>query len=355
MKMMRKISMMIAMIMVASLTFMSCTKEGPAGLPGKDGKDGADGTNGVNGQDGTAGCIVCHDNNQVNFAVTQQWEMSKHATGGLYVRNSNNCAGCHTSQGFREMIASATPNANTAGTIQNPVPPNCYTCHNIHSTYTPADWSLSTTANVTLRIKPEATHDFGKGNLCATCHQPRIPSPMPVLGGPDVTITSANWGPHYGAQATIVSGKGGFEFGTGYTNSFHTAGVANSCVGCHGGDANGMNGGGHMFNLGYTTSSGADAVITATCTSCHTDATSLNALMALKKEELNTLLLQLRLRLKDIGIMDANTERVVPGTWTSAQAGAFINHNLVKYDHSNGVHNFPYAKKLLENSIAAIQ
>ncbi|MBK9291833.1 MAG: hypothetical protein IPM52_09440 [Bacteroidetes bacterium] len=338
------------MLLAGAMAFAACTKEGPMGLPGKDGKDGRDGRD---GQDGTAGCIQCHDNSQVNFAVTAQWERSVHATGGLFVRNTNTCAGCHTSQGFREIIQ--TGQGNTAATINNPVPPNCYTCHNIHTTYTPADWALSTTANVTFRIKPDQSHDFGKGNLCATCHQPRLPSPMPTLGGPDVNITAATWGPHYGTAAAIVAGKGGFEFGEGYSNSAHVNMISQSCVACHLTTASGVDGGGHMMNLGYTTSTGAHAVITTSCTSCHSDAAALNTLINTKKDELAALKNQLRDRLIQIGMLNASTERVVPGTWSSAQAGAFINYKLVSNDNGAAVHNFPYAKKLLENSIAAIQ
>lgn len=352
MKTLKKLSWVLSVMLFASFVMVGCTKEGPAGLAGKDGKDGKDGQDGRDGQDGTAGCIQCHDNSQVNFAVTMQWENSKHATGGLFVRNSTSCAGCHTSQGFREIIT--TGSGNTAATVNNPVPPNCYTCHNVHSTFTQADWALAVTTPVSLRVKPDVTHDFGKGNLCASCHQPRLPNPMPTVGGPDVTITAATWGPHYGTAAVIASGKGGVEFGTGYTNSVHTN-ISNSCVACHFVPAVGLDAGGHMMNLRYTNSSGAEVVVTTSCTSCHSNAANLNTLMASTKADIDAKLDLLKLRLVDIGILNATTGRIVPGTWTSAQAGAFFNYNLVKYDKSNGVHNAPYAIKLLENSLAAIQ
>ncbi|MCE1202220.1 MAG: hypothetical protein LWX09_09015 [Bacteroidia bacterium] len=349
----RQIFRLSALLLVGAMAFSACTKEGPMGLPGKDGKDGKDGRDGRDGVDGTAGCIQCHDNSQVNFAITAQWERSLHATGGLFVRNTNTCAGCHTSQGFREIIQ--TGSGNTAATINNPVPPNCYTCHNVHTTFTPADWGLSTTANVTFRIDPTKSHNFGKGNLCATCHQPRLPSPMPTMDGPSINITSATWGPHYGTAASIVAGKGGFEFGTGYTNSAHVNVITQSCVACHLTTASGIDGGGHMMNLGYTTSTGAAAVITTSCTTCHSNATDLNNLITAKKAELTALKTQLSDRLVQIGMLNPTTGRVNTGTWTSAQAGAFINYKLVSGDKGAATHNFPYAKKLLENSIAAIQ
>ena len=39
---------------------------------------------------------------------------------------------------------------------------------------------------------------------------------------------------------------------------------------------------------------------------------------------------------------------------TNAQMGAIINFQLVVRDGSMGVHNYPYIKKLLENSIEAL-
>jgi nitrate/TMAO reductase-like tetraheme cytochrome c subunit len=349
MKFSKKISWMLAMLMIASMSFMSCTKEGPAGLPGKDGKDGKDGENGINGLDGTATCAVCHDNSQVNFAVTRHWEKSQHAMGNTYLRNSASCAGCHTSQGFREIIL--TGEDNTAATIANPNPPNCYTCHNVHGEYNINDWALATTAPVTLRITGDAI-DLGKGNLCANCHQPRQPGPMPEVDGADVTITNFRFGPHYGAQAVIASGKGGFEIGTGYTNSAHVNMVENSCVTCHLVENAGENAGGHMMNLSYGDPENP-SVLTTACTACHTNPETLETLMTNVKTELADLLAELNAKLKEKGIMN-EANYAVEGTWPANYAGALINHNLVKYDHSNGVHNYPYAKKLLENSIAAL-
>jgi hypothetical protein len=354
MKSLSKLSMLLTIIMMIGMVLASCTKEGPAGLPGKDGKDGKDGEDGINGLDGTATCAVCHDNSQVNFAITRHWEMSQHAMGNTYLRNTAACAGCHTSQGFREIIMTGA--ANTEGTISNPNPPNCYTCHKIHEDYTIADWDLTTTTPVTLRISGDVV-DHGKGNLCATCHQPRLPSPMPVVGGPDITFASAQvamrWGPHYGTEGAIAAGKGGYEIGTGYTNSAHVNAVANSCVTCHVVDNFNEQAGGHMFNLSYGDPENP-SVLTTGCVSCHSNPETLQTLMSTVKTQLDDLMAELKGKLVDIGIINpSNTPQ--PGTWTADQAGALLNYRLIYYDGSNGVHNFPYAKKLLENSIASLQ
>jgi hypothetical protein len=74
-------------------------------------------------------------------AKLYQWEHSVHAIGGNNNHNATNCAICHTSQGFVERIAKDT-NA-TLATVLDPLPINCYTCHQIHTTYTEADWAFT--------------------------------------------------------------------------------------------------------------------------------------------------------------------------------------------------------------------
>ncbi|MBZ0243941.1 MAG: hypothetical protein K8F24_12040, partial [Bacteroidales bacterium] len=210
----QKLTLAMAILFMASLSFVSCTKEGPAGIPGKNGEDG------INGQDGTAGCITCHDNSQTLFAKTSQWESSIHATGGNFVRNTGDCATCHTSQGFLGFHdGSYDPNADGAA-VSNPNPPNCYTCHNVHETYTEADWTLTVSGPVTMHNTTQ-TPDFGAGSLCASCHQGREVTPFPVEGGDDITITGIRYGVHYGTQANVLKGTGLFEPGTGYVAGQH--------------------------------------------------------------------------------------------------------------------------------------
>ncbi len=347
MKIMKQISWMMALLMITSISFMSCTKEGPAGLPGKDGRDGEDG---INGLDGTATCAACHDNSQVNFAYTRHWEMSAHAMGKTYLRSNNaSCAACHSSQGFREIILTGAD--NTSAPISNPNPPNCYTCHNIHTEYSASDWSLATTDPITLRISGDVV-DLGKGNLCATCHQPQDPGPMPTVNGPDVTATNMYWGPHYGGQAVIVAGKGAFEIGTGYSNSAHTSMIEHTCVTCHLVENSGENAGGHMMNLTWGNPENPN-ILTTACTSCHTNTETLNTLITNVKTEIKGLLADLNTKLQEKGIMDASNH-IIPGTHPANHVGAFVNHSIVHYDQSFGIHNYPYTKALLVNSIEAL-
>ncbi len=58
-------------------------------------------------------------------------------------------------------------------------------------TYTDADYGLTTTTAVAMEYPAGETVDFGTGNLCTNCHRARSVSPIPTLGGADVTLTSS--------------------------------------------------------------------------------------------------------------------------------------------------------------------
>jgi len=332
-----------------TIAFFGCTKEGPAG---KDGAPGADGEDGIDGQDGTASCVQCHDDSQVQFAKTLQWESSTHATGGNFERNGTDCAPCHTSQGFLERMAAGSQ--ETAEAINNPNPPNCYTCHNIHSDYETSDWALTYADAITLWHPAEkASVDLGSGNLCGNCHQARIPDPFPVPGGDNVNITSPYWGAHHGPVANLIGQTGGYEVGEGYGSSFHANNVENSCITCHLSTAYGVQAGGHNMGMTYAYH-GHDVVNTAGCVGCHADEDALETKIEATKTEITGLLTQLGTLLVMQGVMDT-TFHPVPQEMTADQAGGVFNFNMVREDKSSGIHNYKYAKTLLENSIASLQ
>ena len=348
MKKVNLIYLLSAIFFGAMLIMASCTKEGPAGANGADGTDGADGEDGIDGQDGTATCVQCHDNSQVTFSKVMQWESSVHATGGNFERNGEDCAPCHTSQGFLERIANGS---QTSSVINNPNPPNCYTCHNIHDSYTPADWSLITTEAVVLWINDVST-DQGTANLCVNCHQPRIPDPMPIPDSKeDITIGSPYWGPHHGPQGAVMAGSGGYEVGSGYTNSLHSTLVENTCITCHLATAYGIQAGGHNMGMTYAYH-GHDVVNSAGCVDCH-DLEGLETKIEETKDEIDALLGDLRSILLTQGVLDSS-DHVIPGTMEMDQAGGVFNYLYVLEDRSGGAHNFNYTKTLMENSIASL-
>ncbi len=332
--------------------------EGDPGAPGAQGPagpTGPQGPQGVAGQDGQNGaenCVDCHGNNQLITAKMFQWQNSVHAIGGHYERNDAACAACHTSQGFLDRIETGAMEASMD--TEDPLPQNCYTCHKIHTTYTEADWALTADEPVTLWVGG-TTHDIGKGNLCLNCHQARLRSPaIPEVTSTDsVTITSAFWGPHHGSQGALFTGSSTYEIGEGYENSLHSSLAEDGCIKCHMAPViDGRGAGGHTFRVetaeGELNPNG--------CVQCHSDADALEMLVTNTQNTFNTLLDSLENKLVAQGVLGITfgSLRAVPGTHSAPQAGALWNYLYLAEDKSGGVHNFKYAKTLIENSIAAL-
>jgi hypothetical protein len=281
-----------------------------------------------------------------------QWENSVHALGGHYARNTTACAVCHTSQGFLERIETGAQ--ETVATIDDPLPQNCYTCHQIHNTYTEADWALTASEPVTLWEGGE-TRDIGKGNQCINCHQARIAAGLPVPGVAGTTnITSSYWGPHHGAQGTLFTGAGGYkvEGSVAYANSAHTALVEDACITCHMAPVSGgRESGGHTFRV----ESESGSLNTNGCVQCHTDgANAVKDLVAATQTEIEDLLAQLADKLVAKGIFDAN-HKLQTGDWDNVVVGSAYNYIFIEEDKSAGVHNAKYVRALLINSIEALQ
>ncbi len=336
-----------------SLVFTAC--EGPAGDPGaagaqgEQGIQGEKGDQGEQGDSGTAACNECHNVSQDILARSIQWEASKHATGGNFERNGTSCAPCHTSQGFLEVLESGAQFTATA--ISNPLPQNCWTCHQIHKTYSASDFALTTVDAVTMWNSP-GVYDKGKSNLCANCHQTTSWYGVPVVGGPDVEITSPYWGPHHGPQSPMLAGFDGYRVAgsLAYDNSPHYNQVADGCVTCHMADAYGVQAGGHVMGMAYDYH-GHPVANTVACLPCHDleDFDYKNT-----QTEINNLLGQLNVKLVADGLLDGNG-LVIPQTMTADQAGAVYNYNFVYDDGSAGTHNFKFAKALLTNSFESLQ
>ncbi|RLD21221.1 MAG: hypothetical protein DRI69_04675 [Bacteroidetes bacterium] len=335
-------------VILFALGLVACQGDtGPAGPEGPQGVAGED------GQNGAENCMQCHDNSQLIAAKVYQWENSVHYMGGHNERNDPACAVCHTSQGFVERIK--TGEMETADVIQDPLPPNCYTCHQVHETYTDADWDFTSSDPVTLWVGGE-TKDIGLGNICLNCHQARLVTPaIPDLADTDsVTITSPFWGPHHGSQGALFTGSSSYEVGEGYTNSNHsTLLVGTGCIECHMAEATkGRDAGGHTFRV-----ESEDGVLNFNaCVTCHSDQAALLVLKEETQAELEAALGGLKIALTDIGILSFQfgSDRATPGSWKPVEVGALWNYLYLEEDKSYGIHNFTYAMTLVENSIAAL-
>jgi len=326
-------------LIVAGLAMMSC--EGPAGTPGKDGQDG------INGTDGTAACNACHTGNQMMLAKVLQYNHSTHSTGeNAAYCNRSGCTECHVSQGFLDKVKNGAAEAS----YSDPLQPNCYTCHEIHQTFTLDDWALTTTAAVDLN-HGEGSYDKGNSNLCANCHQARTVSPMPEIGGADVTISN-RFGTHHGPVANILASTGGYEVAGSktYGTTGHYTMISDGCVTCHMSSPYGTQAGGHQMGMEYD-SHGTMTLNLTGCTTCHSDATALKTALTARQDKTQALLDQLKAILVAEGVYNEGTGLANSGTYSADLAGAYLNFQTVLEDRSLGVHNPGYTEALLTNSI----
>ncbi|MGD0589726.1 MAG: hypothetical protein ABSA44_02855 [Bacteroidota bacterium] len=260
-------------------------KEGPAGPAGKDASIGA-----LEGYAPGIQCATCHsaDSDTTYRVVARevQYATSEHAVGGDFARNTYDCAGCHTNEGFYDRynrgFANETFNINAPSVeictqgYPNATPPGCFTCHAPHQrgNFTVRD---SGAVNIFTLVAGQATQIWNSSaasNLCAKCHQPRMtstfmwtsgttpaswqPDPSKINTTDTAKIYTSRWNNHVSGEPTqTLLGTGGFEF-AGYSNyqsSYHTTLINNKALGCedchmatvNSGDQNG----GHTFWVRY--------------------------------------------------------------------------------------------------------
>lgn len=337
-------------LIVAALAVTACEgPEGPAGPSGTAGPAGAAGSAGPvgpAGQDANENCTQCHTGDVNMFAKQQQLLNAGHGPG-QYVRDSGECAVCHTHQGFLERLETGAW-AYAAGSVDDVVPMNCRTCHQIHTTYTASDYTLTADGiPVEFRLSGESV-DFGNtSNLCASCHQARIRSgQMAVEDGDPVTFTSTHYGGHYGPQGNINAGVGYYFTGSvGGMMSHQTDSRSEGCATCHMAEGS-QTAGGHTFEMGSNV---------AGCEVCHSSVddfdkfgqqTDVQALI----DELGVLI-----EASHVAHFDGEAWHPIPGTFPANTVAAWWNFDAVLKDGSLGVHNPAYVKAMLEGAIAAMQ
>ena len=298
-------------------------------------------------------CLDCHNDTTVITGKKTGWSESMHGTGEAYVRGTSaSCAACHSGGGFSAMVAAGlTPETIEAGD-PNPTRQDCRACHQVHTSYTVADWALETTDPVALYALEGAIYDGGKGNLCANCHQPRRVIAAADPNG-NIAVTSTHWGPHHGPQSAMMLGIGGGGDVAGFPGA-HSVLVRNTCVTCHIGKDNR-----HTFEPDVSA-----------CVTCHSDAEDFD--IDGVQTEVEALIVQLRDLLVAKGLLAEETEyeigddgvieevvagyHPVVGVYPAAQASALWNYIFIAIeDGSLGVHNPGYTKALLEAAIEALQ
>ena len=307
---------------------------GPAGPAGETGAAGPAGPAAEAAPATDLSCLECHDDTTLISGKATAWGDSVHGTGEAYVRGTSaDCAGCHSGGGFSAMVAAGvTPDQVEVGD-PNPTRQDCRTCHEIHTTYTGADWALATTAPVAMYAFEGETFDGGEGNLCATCHEARRGIGEAVDGM--IEVDSTHWGPHHGPQSSMMLGLAGAGDVSG-SASAHYSQVEDTCVTCHVGDnAN------HSFQPDV-----------AACQACHSGAEDFD--IDGVQTETQAMLDELGAALTAKGLLDAEGTMVV-GIYPEAEAAALWDWIYVgKEDKSLGVHNSNYTKALLQAGLDAL-
>ncbi|MDH3245948.1 MAG: hypothetical protein OEM26_15110 [Saprospiraceae bacterium] len=357
----------VGLVLIGGL--ISCEgPEGPGGPAGPTGPVGAAGPAGPAGADGIAGttnCAMCHVGQNIAEKIFQ-YEKSTHYLGGQYVRGeSARCAPCHSSQGFLEVLEFG--GTETDEGIVGPLPPNCYTCHKIHQTYTSADWENTKTEAIPFWVTGE-TIDLGVGNQCVGCHQSRLvspplnvpwdPMPPPLDSDTMIYVTTTRYGPHHGSQGLMFTGHGAAERSdVDFPTSSHFTllqATGRACVQCHMAEYDARNNlGGHQFAVANEEGD----LNTAGCIDCHT-AEEAEMMVAETQAEVRAMLYELGGKLMEQGLLVDTTGsmawRTIQDTFPSAHVGALYNALFVYEDMTLGVHNARYARKVLEESMKVL-
>lgn len=379
--------------------------KGPTGPPGPPGPGFEGFAEGIN-------CATCHSSEQdTTYFVAgrrYQWQSSKHAIGGRSERNTAQCAGCHTTEGFQQRWREGWV-TQVVNQVNNPSPPGCFACHSPHARN---NFTLRDTGAVTITSFIEgvsdAIFDYGRGNLCVRCHQTRTSSPMSPKPNPTktamtdtITITSNRWYPHYGVNGQMLMGTGGFQF-IDYTytgNSNHSTNTvirADGCATCHMaepiGGGGGIVGGHTMWTAVFDEEQGTTVYNFTGCrySGCHPSSfnsfdyigqsaslTGGQGVQTFIKRYLDTLYTLMTdsnvVRRWNVGgstkrwltrtisatgdtsyTVNASASsplRIVP----ASRAGAIYNFMFLEHEGSHGVHNSRYAIELALSSVAELR
>jgi hypothetical protein len=351
---MKQKHILVALLLLVALALAACAgsqgeqgppgPQGPAGPAGPEGPEGPAGSAGPAGPAGAAAvtadltCTECHTDSTLITGKKTAWSESRHGSGEAYVRGTSaSCAGCHSGGGFSARIAAGlNPDEVTEGD-PNPTRQDCRACHQIHTTYTSADFALETTDPVDFFVVEGVTYDGGDGNLCVNCHQPRRVFPEAEDGM--ITGISEHWGPHHGPQSAMLLGVAGAGDVEG-SPSTHYQIVEDTCVGCH---------------------MGPDRVHTyepdvATCQECHADAESFD--IEGVQTEVQAQLDELGDALVAAGVLSENSPDGHPIVEEAPEGLAIALWNwiyLAHEDKSLGVHNPGYTQALLDAAFAALE
>jgi hypothetical protein len=281
-------------------------------------------------------CVQCHNDTTLIWSKEAQFrESSVHGTGEAFIRGERgSCAGCHGTEGAKARInAGLPPRDPSVEGVTNVSPYTCRTCHNIHTTYTLDDFSLTGGAQPVQMAYTDSTFDGGLGNLCSNCHQIRNEKPEVVDG--NIEVTSSRFGTHHGAEAQMLLGEGGL--GVSGSPGNHYEMVENTCVGCHMGEERD-----HTYEPEVER-----------CQECHGEDVEDFDIDGVRTE-VQAMLDELTVLFNEQGFIDPENGRWLTGTYPEEAANAMWNYKFVQEDQSMGVHNPDFTMALLQQALDAL-
>ncbi len=327
-------------LIIAAVVLTACATAGPEGPAGPAGPAGPQGEPGPAAPAADLTCTECHNDTSLISGKKATWQTSLHGSGTAFIEEGerNTCAFCHSGATFSESVAAGVTFDKVESGDSNPTHQDCRTCHQIHTSYTSADWALETNAPVTM-VTSGATFDGGNGNLCANCHQARrYMASFTDKTDPTKYAATARFNTHYSVQADMLLGAG--DFGVEGKPGPHYENVEGTCVGCHMGE-----GQVHSFEPQLTA-----------CQGCHADVENFDVNGFVTEFEARYAELEAALLAKGMLTKGADgTIATVPGTYDAGPAQALFFYDLVHEDGSNGVHNPGYFTALMDNALAALK
>lgn len=315
-------------------------------------------------------CNYCHDSS-AKHSIGAQHATSNH--GKMPVNghaSSTSCYPCHSGTAFVKFV---NKGADTTGiwsqwsvAADGDYPVTCAVCHDPHDGSKPAQLR---TVTAPAKFKNGETFDApvsgsSAGRVCMTCHSgrygvnTRITTTAPYYGFTD------RFGPHYSAQADMLLGHNGYQYGdTTLTGITTHAGLTNECATCHMPVLASTGTPKHTFSMTDTTG-GLHDVVDA-CKACHgANITTFDDIKAAAdydrdgkiegvQSEITGLLALVKSKLPKDAAGEPVTMRVdslkVKGLPKTIQD--IYNYYFVKNDFSMGVHNTKYAVALLTKAM----
>ncbi|OEF95844.1 ammonia-forming cytochrome c nitrite reductase subunit c552 [Desulfuribacillus alkaliarsenatis] len=297
---------------------------------------------------------------QVTTQITQEWmDSGKQFTAGWSgygARASSSCASCHDGLGFTLNGTDVVlPDIRNELSEERPhvIGITCQACH------TGFGKDLMHAGGYESE-RMGYIDNVGKGATCMFCHDLRY-------GTPDEKLAAFNAGervrtPHYSSAMELITGLGGMKYADASYPSGTHGNLEDSCVTCHMPQTN-EGYASHAF--GVKGNGMSDEFLQASCGSCHLgiDRQYIDSF----QKEIKELAYKVKNAVEaglpegfDIDDIFANNpDPELFSAMTEEQLIAAYNYKLVagqrsdtvKYDGTYGVHNPPYAKALLNESL----